>query len=81
VAAKVALGCQSLIDYELSEICPEHKGEKIIAMDTTQDGKAIFGCNKCVFEKKLLKPVFLAYQARKTKQRIDNRYQELTYNL
>jgi len=59
VAAKIALG-SSLIDFEREELCAEHKGEHIIAMDTANNGK-IFGCNKCVFERKLTKPVFLAY--------------------
>ncbi len=47
----------------------------------TIDDKLIFGCNKCVFERRLSKPVFLAYQARQSKQRIDERYKELTQNL
>ena len=41
----------------------------------------VLGCNKCVFEKKLQKPIFLAFQAKQTKQRIDERYTELTQNL
>lgn len=80
IATKVAIGCASLIDYDKLEICPDHKGEKIIAMETNESG-FVFGCNKCVFEKKLTKPVFLAYQARQTKSRIDKSYQQLTYNL
>ena len=49
-----------MIDYEKHEICQDHKGETIIAMETTEN-ETKFGCNKCVFERKLTKPVFLAY--------------------
>ena len=59
IAKKVASGV--LIDYEKHEICHDHKGEAIIAMETTADNETVFGCNKCVFERKLTKPVFLAY--------------------
>jgi len=61
IAAKIALG-SSLIEFESDELCQIHKGESIIAMDTNQvDGALVLGCNKCVFEKKLQKPVFLAF--------------------
>lgn len=64
-AAKFAMtAATALIDYEESEVCPHHKGEEIIAMDreeTTESGQPLFGCDKCVFERKLVNPVFLAY--------------------
>lgn len=79
VANKVSFGT-SVIDLDNQEVCPDHQNEQIIAMQTV-DGKLVFGCNKCVFERKLTQPVFLAYQARQTKQRIDERYKALTQNL
>lgn len=53
LAAKVALGIGSMVDFDEKELCILHKGEHIIAMETTASGKLLFGCNKCVFERKL----------------------------
>jgi hypothetical protein len=78
IAAKVVMGSH-LIDFDTDEICPLHKGEMLIARDE-QDAD-LYGCNKCVFERKLQKPVFLVHQAKLTKNQIDTRYQQLTTNL
>lgn len=36
-----------------------------------------FGCNKCVFEKRIPNPLFIAGFARRTKFRYDELYEEL----
>lgn len=41
----------------------------IIAVDA--DDENLYGCNKCVFERKLDKPQFLVAQAKKTKNEIE----------
>ena len=41
----------------------------------------IYGCNKCVFEKKLADPRFLVAAAKRTKKMIDVQYEELVKNL
>lgn len=51
IAAKVALG-QHLV-FDDSEMCTEHFGEHIIAVETTEDHQQVFGCNKCIFDRKL----------------------------
>jgi hypothetical protein len=66
-AAKIALTASAtFLELEEAEICNEHSGEQIIAMDTepANDGTLTFGCNICVFQRKLAKPIFLAHQAR-----------------
>ena len=68
LVVKIATGAP-LVDLDSFEICPTHKNEPIIAQDSTTN---VFGCNKCVFERKINKPVFLAYQAKQTKDRIDS---------
>ena len=40
-----------------------------------------YGCNKCVFEKKLGDPRFLVAAAKRTKKMIDVQYEELVKNL
>lgn len=73
-ARGVGIRVQSLqTDFEESEICQVHVGEPNIAMDSQQND--IFGCNKCVFARKLKKPIFLAGTAKKTKARIDGKYE------
>lgn len=56
----------ALAEFESQELCTYHKGEEIIAMEKDSDdkGELVFGCDKCVFERRLKDPVFLAYQAR-----------------
>ena len=66
-AAKFAMTASSaLVEFESQELCPNNKGEEIIAMEKDPDssGELVFGCDKCVFERRLKDPVFLAYQAR-----------------
>ena len=46
---------------EVDEKCNIHAREQHIAVD---DNSGVFGCNKCVFEKKIDKPVFMAVFAR-----------------
>lgn len=47
------------------ETCQVHEGEPLIAHE--QDDTSVFGCNKCVFERKMKEPVFLTYSAKDTK--------------
>ena len=72
-------GQQTLIDFEQSETCQIHRGEMIIAVDANDE--ALYGCNKCVFERKLEKPRFLVAQAKKTKNEIEQKYESLVHNL
>ena len=48
------------IEREKAETCEIHH-EPIIAKDGGNPAEIIYGCNKCVFERKLRKPVFLAF--------------------
>jgi len=64
IAAKVAIGSH-LIDFDTAEICQFHKGEILIARDEIDAN--LYGCDKCVFERKLQKPVFIVHQAKVTK--------------
>ena len=59
-------------DSESDELCAVHGGEAIIAVDRTDP--TAYGCNKCVFEKRLDRPRFLATSAKLTKKRIDIQY-------
>ena len=56
-----------------------HQGETTIAVD--ENNPQLYGCNKCVFEKKLERPRFLVAAARRIKKRIDVQHQELAKNL
>ena len=60
-------------------MCSIHPGEPIIAID--QSDNTLYGCNKCVFEKRLKRPKFLVAGAKRTKKRIDAQYEELVKNL
>ena len=53
---------QALTDFDEGELCPIHRGEPVIAIDDADHKK--YGCNKCVFEKQLARPRFLAHQAK-----------------
>ena len=41
----------TLGEYEQDEMCLVHAGEPTIAID--QNDEMLYGCNKCVFEKRL----------------------------
>lgn len=58
-----------VVDYEQDELCDQHAGEITIAVDTANP--EIYGCNKCVFEKRLQRPRFLVAAAKKVKRKID----------
>ena len=66
-------------DSESDEFCQVHGGEAIIAVDESDANT--YGCNKCVFEKRLDRPRFLVTSAKRTKKRIDTQYKELVKNL
>lgn len=69
----------NLDHLEADEKCLIHGGrEENIAYDT-QTGA--FACNKCVFEKRILNPDFIAPFARKTKDRFDDLYDSLLKNI
>lgn len=67
------------LHYEADELCPIHAGEVTIAVDLNHP--QTFGCNKCVFEKKLEKPQFLVVAAKRTKKLIDAQHVALVKNL
>ena len=46
-----------MLDYEDHELCQVHGGEVMIAVDLSDT--TLYGCNKCVFERRLAKPQFL----------------------
>ena len=69
----------SMSEFDDGEFCKVHRGEPLIAIDDTDPDK--YGCNKCVFERLLQRPRFLAHQAKMTKKRVDKCYEELTSNL
>lgn len=41
----------------------------------------MFACNKCVFEKRIMKPLFIASYARQTKRRYDELYEMILKNI
>ena len=57
------------LDLESDELCPIHPGEVIIAID--EAAKDVYGCNKCVFEKRLQRPRFLVAAAKTTRKKIE----------
>ena len=59
----------AMLDYEDDELCPVHPDEVTIAVDLANSD--VYGCNKCVFEKRLERPRFLVTAAKRTKKRID----------
>lgn len=59
---------------EVDEKCHIHAKEQHIAVD---DNSGVFGCNKCVFEKRIEKPLFMAVFARQTKKKFDDMFQLL----
>ena len=69
----------SMCEFDDGEFCKIHRGESIIAVDDADSDK--YGCNKCVFERLLDRPRFLAHQAKMTKKRVDKCYDELVDNL
>ena len=69
----------TMLDYEDRELCELHKGEIMIAVDVKDP--TLYGCNKCVFERKLERPRFLVTEARRTKKTIDEHYNRLVTNL
>jgi len=69
----------SILQYEKNELCLLHSGEVTIAVDMKNPES--YGCNKCVFEKKLANPRFLVAAAKRTKKMIDVQYEELVKNL
>lgn len=60
---------------EVDERCAHHAKDQHIAVDETTGE---FGCNRCVFEKRIQKPLFIAGFARQTKTKFDELY-ELLY--
>lgn len=68
-----------MLEYEDHELCQIHQGEPMIAVDTNDE--TLYGCNKCVFERRLTKPRFLATYAKRTKREIDEYYNTLVQNL
>ena len=68
-----------MLEYEKDELCEIHDGEVNIAID--EKNPEVYGCNKCVFEKKLLRPRFLVTAAKRVKKRIDLQYADLVKNL
>lgn len=68
----------NFIDYSDSELCALHKGELIIARDKNENK---YGCNKCIFERQLKQPIFLAFAAKQTKKKVDERYEILLRHL
>ena len=56
---------------EHDEKCVFHPKEQHIAVD---DVTGEFACNKCVFEKRIDKPLFMAVFARSTKKKFDEIY-------
>ena len=67
-----------MAEFEKGEICPK-TGEPIIAVD--EKNPEVYGCNTCVFYKRLERPRFLVAAAKRTKKRIDVQYGELVKNL
>ena len=63
---------------EQDEKCTLHPKEAHIAVD---DDTGAFACNKCVFEKRVQKPLFIATYARQTKRRYDEMYETLIRNI
>ena len=70
---------QALTDFDEGELCTIHRGEPMIAIDDADLSK--YGCNKCVFERQLQRPRFLAHSAKQTKKRVDKCYEDLVTNL
>lgn len=68
-----------MLDYEDHELCQVHRGEVMIAVD--QHDNTLYGCNKCVFERRLQRPQFLVTQAKRTKAEVDAHYNKLVENL
>ena len=64
---------QALTDFDDGELCTIHRGEPMIAIDDADLQK--YGCNKCVFERQLQRPRFLAHSAKQTKKRVDKCYE------
>lgn len=60
------------------ERCPIHPKEQHIAVDEETN---VFACNKCVFEKRIHKPLFIASYARQTKRRYDDMYSQILKNI
>jgi thioredoxin-related protein len=60
------------------ERCVIHPRELHIAVEEATN---VFACNKCVFEKRIKKPLFLASFAYKTKHRYDEEYAKLHVNI
>ena len=63
---------------EQEEKCAMHPKEQHIAVDEDSN---TFGCNKCVFEHRISKPLFMATFARQTKKRYDDMYEQILHKL
>lgn len=63
---------------EPDEKCKLHPKEQHIAVDEESNE---FACNKCVFEKRISKPLFMATFARTMKRRYDEKYAEILKNI
>jgi len=77
-AAGIAQVFGSIIDYEDGELCKTHKGQLIVAKERESD---VYGCDKCVFDRMLKKPMFLTGRAKKIKTQLDVRQNDLLKNL
>jgi hypothetical protein len=63
---------------EFEEKCGVHPKEPNIAVDEETN---IFACNKCVFEKRVKKPLFMAGFARHIKAQYDEMYHSLIVHI
>ena len=68
----------ALDQLEVEEKCQFHSKETNIAVD---DVTGQYACNKCVFEKRITKPLFMATYARQTKRNFDVMYESLLRNI
>jgi hypothetical protein len=64
---------------EVNEKCPNHPKEPNIAVE--QDDTKVFACNKCVFDKRIKKPLFIAKFARDIKAEYDEMYESLVIHI
>lgn len=69
---------QSIENLEAEEKCQFHPKEQHIAIC---DETGVFACNKCVFERKIQKPLFMAGFARQTKVKFDEMYNNLLFSI
>ena len=76
-STKAAVSCHHDM-LETEEKCQIHKSEAYIAVDEDSNE---FACNKCVYEKRIMKPLFIATFARNLKKKFDDMYSKLLLNI